>query len=151
MAAPAVHASLRCRDIATRNLLVDDNFHVRVADFGMARLKDNSREKGATVRQAGVQSLPAVVPSMAAAAAAAVVVVVGGDNQMTLHGPVKWEAPECLLSQSTGKLFSESSDVFSFGECSSHCSDDTGGPRLRGLTRCRCCCFCVSSFSLLQL
>jgi len=36
------------RDIAARNLLVDENFRVRVADFGFARIKEINQSKGFT-------------------------------------------------------------------------------------------------------
>lgn len=36
------------RDLATRNLLIDENFHIRVADFGFARVKDAAASKGYT-------------------------------------------------------------------------------------------------------
>ena len=36
------------RDLAARNMLVDDRLNVRVADFGFARLKEESRSKGYT-------------------------------------------------------------------------------------------------------
>ena len=36
------------RDLATRNLLIDETFHIRVADFGFARVKDAAASKGYT-------------------------------------------------------------------------------------------------------
>jgi serine/threonine protein kinase len=33
------------RDVAARNYLVDEHLHVRVADFGFARLKETSRNR----------------------------------------------------------------------------------------------------------
>jgi serine/threonine protein kinase len=36
------------RDLATRNLLIDENYHIRVADFGFARVKDAAASKGYT-------------------------------------------------------------------------------------------------------
>jgi len=36
------------RDLAARNLLIDDNFHIRVADFGFARVKEEAFSKGYT-------------------------------------------------------------------------------------------------------
>ena len=41
------------RDLAARNLLVDDRLNVRVADFGFARLKEESRSKGYTASDMG--------------------------------------------------------------------------------------------------
>jgi len=41
------------RDIAARNLLVDENLRVRVADFGFARIKDFNRSKGYTSQHIG--------------------------------------------------------------------------------------------------
>jgi serine/threonine protein kinase/ankyrin repeat protein len=41
------------RDLAARNLLIDENFHVRVADFGFARIKEQSASKGYTQSDMG--------------------------------------------------------------------------------------------------
>jgi serine/threonine protein kinase len=41
------------RDLAARNLLIDENFHVRVADFGFARIKEQSMSKGYTQSDMG--------------------------------------------------------------------------------------------------
>jgi len=41
------------RDIAARNLLVDENYRVRVADFGFARIKEMNRSKGYTSQHIG--------------------------------------------------------------------------------------------------
>jgi len=41
------------RDIAARNLLVDENYRVRVADFGFARIKEINRSKGFTNTSVG--------------------------------------------------------------------------------------------------
>lgn len=66
------------RDLAARNLLIDDNFHIRVADFGFSRAKEEAASKGYTNSDIG---------------------------------PIRWSAPEAMRR----KIFSESSDVFSFG------------------------------------
>jgi hypothetical protein len=54
------------RDVAARNVLVDAHLHVRVADFGFARLKEAGRSGGA-----------------------------GGYTASDV-GPVKWSAPEAI-------------------------------------------------------
>ncbi|GBG25760.1 Protein kinase, putative [Hondaea fermentalgiana] len=41
------------RDIASRNLLVDENLRVKVADFGFARIKEINRSKGYTSQHVG--------------------------------------------------------------------------------------------------
>jgi serine/threonine protein kinase len=41
------------RDLAARNLLIDENFHVRVADFGFARIKEELLSKGYTQSDMG--------------------------------------------------------------------------------------------------
>mmetsp|Transcript_27391 Transcript_27391/g.46287 ORF Transcript_27391/g.46287 Transcript_27391/m.46287 type:complete len:680 (-) Transcript_27391:7292-9331(-) len=41
------------RDLATRNLLLDDSFHVRVADFGFSRTKEAGASKGFTQSELG--------------------------------------------------------------------------------------------------
>ncbi len=43
------------RDLAARNLLLDDNWHVRVADFGFARVKKPEDSKGLTKSFLGVK------------------------------------------------------------------------------------------------
>mmetsp|Transcript_9267 Transcript_9267/g.15058 ORF Transcript_9267/g.15058 Transcript_9267/m.15058 type:complete len:1056 (+) Transcript_9267:508-3675(+) len=47
------HEGVIHRDIAARNLLVDENFTVRVADFGFARIKEMNRSKGYTNQHVG--------------------------------------------------------------------------------------------------
>jgi serine/threonine protein kinase len=41
------------RDLAARNLLIDDNFHIRVADFGFSRAKEEAASKGYTSSDIG--------------------------------------------------------------------------------------------------
>jgi serine/threonine protein kinase len=41
------------RDLACRNLLVDENFDVYVSDFGFARQKENKNSKGFTTTHVG--------------------------------------------------------------------------------------------------
>jgi len=57
------------RDVAARNVLVDENLRVRVADFGFARIKESSR----TAAQGGKVGYTA-----------------------SDVGPVKWSAPEAI-------------------------------------------------------
>jgi serine/threonine protein kinase len=75
------------RDLACRNLLVEQDWTVSVADFGLSRMTkggDNEDEEA------------------------------NGKTQ-TMIGPIKWESPETWTSGS--KVYSTKTDVFSFGVC----------------------------------
>ena len=77
---PIIH-----RDLKGSNILVDDNWHCKVADFGLSQLQNNKQ----------------LAPSP-------------DDALINPHrvGTIMWAAPEILVG---GKLPDEKSDVYSFG------------------------------------
>lgn len=114
---PCACGSVSPRDIAARNVLVDDHLNVRVADFGLSRLittgtrgsELDGTPQGETATAVSVAPSPSACSARRGSRAAGVVVP-------TLQiGPVRWEAPEVLNSPRGHKVFSFASDVFSFG------------------------------------
>jgi len=73
-------------DLKSLNLLVDENYHIKVADFGLSKIIEDSPEEGGEPHSGG--------------------------TRRKYKGTLTWQGPEVVCESST---YTEKSDVYSFG------------------------------------
>jgi serine/threonine protein kinase len=74
------------RDLKSLNLLVDENYHIKVADFGLSQTKALTKVEQKSHSNSNVKGIE-------------------------IKGTIRWQAPE-VFTQGT---YTEKSDIYSFG------------------------------------
>ena len=91
------------RDLATRNILVDVDWHLKIADFGLSRETASRTGTGASVSSASSSTSSSPAPTVPPRAA----------YYRSTEGifPLRWTALEAM----TNLVYTEKTDVWSFG------------------------------------
>ncbi len=108
------------RDLKSHNILVDKNFNVKVADFGLSHVREQRKRaaiagaaSSTTASSPNPNTSPTAADGKAAAAAAAQAAEDNKkpDRHYGIFGTPEWMAPEVM----EGQNYTEKIDIYSFG------------------------------------